>query len=78
MCPRIDLSWKTNFNSLLPCPRQDPFGILYFSPFPRHAAVEPCKGEAGGGEEETWWRRVHAPLDEAEAKERLHPPCSRF
>lgn len=79
MCPkRSGLSREATFNSLLPCLRQDPFGILYFSPFPRRAAVEPRKQGAGVGEEETCWGRVSAPADNSEAKDRLHPPCSRF
>ncbi len=45
-------------NSLLPCRRQDPFGILYFSPFPRHKEVKPGRQEAAGGlREETSYKR---------------------
>lgn len=61
MRPRTDLPRKTNLNSPLPCPRQDPFGILYFSPFPRHAAGEPRKGGAGGGEEGTCLQKSERP-----------------
>lgn len=79
MCPKCrNLSWKAALYSPLPCLRQDPFGILYFSPFPRRAAEEPRKREAGAGEEETFWGRVSAPADNSEAKDRLHPPCSQF
>lgn len=78
MRPCTDLSWTTTFKSVLPYLRQDPFGIPYFSPFPRHTAVEPRKGEAEGGGEETCCGRGSAPADKPEAKDRLHPPCSRF
>lgn len=75
MCPKCsNLSWKAALYSPLPCLRQDPFGILYFSPFPRRAAEEPRKREAGVGEEETCWGSQR----NSEAKDRLHPPCSQF
>lgn len=58
--------------SLLPCQRQDPFGILYFSPFPpfpRHKEVKPSRrGAAGGQREETSYKRQPcAPSERPEA-----------
>lgn len=44
--------------SRLPYQHQDPFGILYFSPFPRSTEVKPGRREAAGGQrEETSFKR---------------------
>lgn len=36
--------------AVLPCRRQDPFGILYFSPFPRRTGATPGRRRARGGQ----------------------------
>lgn len=47
-----------SFSNLLPYQRQDPFGILYFSPFPRHKEAKPGTQEAASGQiEETSYNR---------------------
>lgn len=66
--------------SLLPCQRQDPFGILYFSPFPRHKEVEPSRRGAEGGqrEETSWKRKLCAVSESTEATVCLHPTPASF
>lgn len=65
---------------LLPCQRQDPFGILYFSPFPRHREAKPSRREAGGGrqEETSCKRKLRAPSASSVATACLHPSPAAF